>query len=73
MRTRPLSSRPALQPGGADPLGARYATLLRAAGVFLVINTLVRLGLLVIAGDLSHWLPTRLLRVPGVGFCRCWA
>jgi len=45
----------------------RYLTLVWVAGVFVLINTVTRLGLLAYEGDVLNLLPWRMLPIMGVG------
>jgi len=59
--------------GGLDMLGIlrrrapRYLTLVWVAGLFVLSNTLTRLGLLAFEGDLSNVMPWRMLPIMAVG------
>lgn len=46
----------------------RYEILIWVAGLFIVLNTLVRLGLMIFEADVANFLPLRLLSVLLVGF-----
>jgi hypothetical protein len=45
----------------------RYLTLVWVAGLFVLSNTLTRLGLLAFEGDLSNVMPWRMLPIMAVG------